>query len=314
LVTQGHDITLFASGDSVTKARLTATCPRSLRTNPNCVDQQAPHFVMLEEVLRRSEEFDLIHFHVDYMHYPFSRRMKCPHLTTLHGRLDIPELQAIYKEYKEMPVVSISNSQRKPLPFANWQGTVYHGLPENLFAFGDYPDDNLVFIGRTSKEKRPDRAIAIAKKAKRKIKIAAKVDTADAEYFKKQIEPLLKEPNVQFLGERGGREKQELLRRADAFLFPIDWPEPFGLVIIEAMACGTPVIAWKHGSVPELIEDGVTGFTVESMEQAVEAVKRVGTLSRKRCREAFVQRFTASRMARDYLKIYERLINKSGSR
>jgi glycosyltransferase involved in cell wall biosynthesis len=312
LVAQGQDVTLFASGDSLSKAHLVPSWPRALRSDKTCVDQQAPHFAMLEEVVRRADEFDLIHFHVDYLHFPFSRRIDCPHVTTLHGRLDLPELPALYAEYDDMPVISISDAQRRPLPDANWQGTVYHGLPERLFSLCEEPEDYLVFLGRTSPEKRADRAIEIAKLAGRELKIAAKVDKADREYFKEEIEPLFDDPNVEFLGECGGRNKQELLSRAYAFLFPIDWPEPFGLVMIEAMACGTPVIAWRHGSVPELVDNGVTGFIVDSVDEAVRAVRRVRSLSRAQCQRVALQRFTAARMARDYLAIYERLSQRTG--
>jgi glycosyltransferase involved in cell wall biosynthesis len=312
LVAAGHEITLFASGDSVTKARLIPMCPHSLRTDKDCIDQQAYHFVMLEEVLRRRRDFDLIHFHVDYLHFPFSRRARFPHVTTLHGRLDLPELPLVYRTYPEMPVVSISNSQRRPLPWINWQATVYHGLPEDLHTFRAQPGSYLAFLGRIAPEKGVDRAIEIARRAGMKLKIAAKIDTADGDYYK-EIESLFRDPLVEFLGEVGGPDKDELLGNAHALLFPINWPEPFGLVMIEAMACGTPVIAWRNGSVPEVIEDGVTGFIVEDLDAAVEAVGRVESLSRQRCRQVFQERFTAARMARDYLAIYRRLVG-AGSR
>jgi glycosyltransferase involved in cell wall biosynthesis len=308
LVAQGHDVTLFASGDSVTKARLVPACPRSLRTDRGCVDQMVPHLVMLEEVVRRRREFDVIHFHVDYSHFPFSRRHRYPHVTTLHGRLDIPELPLIYREYPDMPVVSISDAQRRPLPWLNWQTTCHHGLPLDLHTYRERPADYLVFLGRISPEKRPDRAVEIARRTGMKLKVAAKVDRNDRDYFAELIEPLFRDPLVEFLGEVGGRDKDELLGGAAALLFPIDWPEPFGLVMIEALACGTPVIAWGHGSVPEVIDDGVTGFLVDSIGGAVESVRRLPSLSRARCRQAFLDRFAVAKMAERYLAVYRRLI------
>ncbi|HYV35588.1 MAG TPA: glycosyltransferase family 4 protein [Gemmataceae bacterium] len=311
LVRLGHEVTLFASGDSATSARLVAGSKRSLRTDKSSVDKMAPHLVMLEEVLRRVREFDLVHFHVDYLHFPFSRRLACPHLTTLHGRLDIPELLPVYQEYGDMPVVSISHSQRQPQPHAKWVGTVYHGLPEALHTFRAQPrGDYLAFIGRISPEKRVDRAIAIAKQVGMKLKIAAKIDRADRAYYKREIEPLFDDSQVEFLGEQGGAAKDDFLGNARALLFPIDWPEPFGLVMIEAMACGTPVIAWPNGSVPEVIDDGVTGIVVDNVDAAAKAVRRVGLLSRRTCREVFLKRFTDRRMAADYLRIYHKLAGR----
>ena len=310
LVNQGHEVTLFASGDSVTKARLIACSPESLRLDPNCIDQLAHHIVMIERVFGMAEEFDIIHFHIDYLHFPLSRRYDIPNVTTLHGRLDIPDLQPLYKVFSDMPIVSISDSQRKPLPWANWQGTVYHGLPKTLYTFQEKPGDYLAFVGRISPEKRVDRAIEIAKRAGLPLKIAAKVDKADEEYYKSEIEPLLDDPRVEFVGEIGDDEKNEFLGNARAFLFPIDWPEPFGLVATEAMACGTPVIAWPEGALPEIIEDGVNGFLCTSIDEAVQAVKQVSEISRARCREVFEERFSASRMAHDYVEIYERMLDR----
>jgi glycosyltransferase involved in cell wall biosynthesis len=312
LVRQGHQVTLFASADSVTAARLIGPCRRSLRLDNGCVDPLACHVVMLEEVCRHAPEFDFIHFHVDYLHFPFSRRLRRPHVTTLHGRLDIPQLPALYDEYREMPVLSISDAQRRPLPRANWQGTVYHGLPPDLFTFRERPGDYLAFLGRISPEKRVDRAIAIATRLGLRLKIAAKIDKADREYFDSEIAPLFQNPLVEYLGEIGGPEKGAFLRNARALLFPIDWPEPFGLVMIEALACGTPVVAWRGGSVPEVLEEGVTGYIVEDLEQAVRAVERVGRLSRRRCRQVFEERFTVARMAADYVRIYRRLARRAG--
>jgi glycosyltransferase involved in cell wall biosynthesis len=308
LVREGHEVTLFASGDSVTEARLAAVCRRSLRMDKRCVDQLAHHIVMLERVFQRAAEFDVIHFHIDYLHFPLSRRHRVPHVTTLHGRLDIPELVPLYGEFREMPVVSVSHAQRRPLPRANWRATVYHGLPANLYRFRPSPGGYLAFLGRISPEKRVDRAIEIAKKVGIPLKIAAKVDRVDKEYFDAVIKPLLKNRLAEFVGEIGEGEKDEFLGNALALLFPIDWPEPFGLVMIEALACGTPVIAYRQGSVPEVIEDGRTGFIVTGMADSVAAVRRLDELSRAACRESFERRFTAERMAADYLRLYERII------
>ena len=309
LVCQGHEVTLFASGDSVTKAHLVAACRRSLRMDKHCVDRMAHHILMLEHMLQRAAEFDIVHFHTDYLHFPLSRREQITHVTTLHGRLDIPDLVPLHQEFRDMPVISISDGQREPLPWANWQATVYRGLPADMYQFRDEPGSYLAFLGRVSPEKRVDRAIEIAKQVRIPLKIAAKVDRVDTDYFETVVEPLLRHPFVEFVGEIGEGEKAEFLGNAYALLFPIDWPEPFGLVMIEAMACGTPVIAYRGGAVPEVMEEGHTGFIVEGLEDAVEAVLRVPELSRKRCREVFDQRFTAARMAHDYVQVYERLIN-----
>ena len=309
LVRQGHDVTLFASGDSETKAHLVAACRRSLRMDKHCVDRLAHHMLMLEHVVQRAAEFDIVHFHTDYLHFPLSRREQITHVTTLHGRLDLPDLVPLYQEFREMPVISISNGQREPLPWANWQATVYHGLPADMYQFRDKTGTYLAFLGRVSPEKRVDRAIEIAKQVGIPLKLAAKVDRVDKDYFETVVEPLLRHPFVEFVGEIGEGEKEEFLSNAYALLFPIDWPEPFGLVIIEAMACGTPVIAYRGGAVPEVMEEGHTGFIVEGLEDAVDAVRRVPELSRKRCREVFDHRFTAARMAHDYVQVYERLTN-----
>jgi glycosyltransferase involved in cell wall biosynthesis len=311
LVRQGHEVTLFASGDSETKARLVAACPPSLRLAKRCQDQMAHHYVMLENVFQRAAEFDIIHFHVDYLHFPLSRREAITHVTTLHGRLDIPDLVPLYQEFCDMPVISISNGQREPLPWANWQATVYHGLPLDIYRFRPEPGSYLAFLGRISPEKRVDRAIEIATRVGMPLKIAAKVDRVDRDYFESVIAPLLPNSLVEFVGEIGDGEKDQFLGNAYALLFPIDWPEPFGLVMIEAMACGTPVIAYRGGAVPELVEPSQTGFIVKGLEDAVEAVQRVARLSRKRCRDVFEQRFTATRMAHDYVQQFERLIAKN---
>lgn len=310
LVEQGHDVTLYASGDSVTRASLVAPVEQSLRLAPNVVDPITHHFVMLEQLFRDVAEYDIIHFHIDYLHFPLSRLYAQPHLTTLHGRLDLPDLQPLYDEYSEMPVVSISNAQRKPLPQANWVGTVYHGLPEDLLSFHPQPGEYLAFLGRISPEKRVDRAIEVAKRLDMPLKIAAKIDKADREYYEEQIKPLFEHPLVEYIGEINEHEKEEFLGNAYALLFPIDWPEPFGLVLIEAMATGTPVVAFGHGSVPEVMEDGVTGFIVSSLDEMVEATRRVADLSRERCREVFEARFTAKRMAADYVALYEEIVQQ----
>jgi glycosyltransferase involved in cell wall biosynthesis len=310
LVRLGHEVTLFASGDSQTKARLVAACPRSLRLDPECIDQLAHHIVMLERVQQRADEFDVIHFHVDYLHFPLSRRGDFANVTTLHGRLDIPDLVPLYEEYPDVPLISISDAQREPLPRVNWQATVYHGLPDDLYRYRPDAGTYLAFLGRISPEKRVDRAIEIAHQVGIPIRIAAKVDRVDRDYFDSVIEPMLHHPLVEFVGEIGEDDKDEFLGDAQALLFPIDWPEPFGLVMIEAMACGTPVIAYRNGSVPEVMEEGRTGFIVEDLDDAVEAARRVPQLSRARCREIFEQRFTAARMARDYVDVYERLIGR----
>ena len=310
LVRRSHDVTLFASGDSVTKAHLVAACRRSLRSDKHCQNQMAHHFVILERLFQRAAEFDIIHFHIDYLHFPLSRRELITHVTTLHGRLDIPDLVPLYQEFQDMPVISISNGQREPLPWANWQATVYHGLPVEMYRFREKPGNYLAFLGRVSPEKRVDRAIEIATLVGMPLKIAAKVDPVDKDYFESVITPLLSNSLVEFVGEIGDAEKDEFLGNAYALLFPIDWPGPFRLVMIEAMACGTPVIAYRGGAVPEVIEQGHTGFVVEGLQNAVDAVRRISNLSRKRCREVFAKRFTTTRMAHDYVQIFERLISK----
>jgi glycosyltransferase involved in cell wall biosynthesis len=308
LVELGHEVTLFASGDSATKATLSPVWPRALRLDPEVRDHFAPMFMQLETVARRAHEFDVIHSHLDYFGYPLLRRLGTPSVTTLHGRLDLHELPALYRLYGDIPVVSISDSQRVPLPEANFVATVLHGLPQNLLSKGEGRGGYLAFLGRVSPEKAPDAAIRIAARAGIPLKIAAKVDRVDREYFKTTVEPLLGQSDVEFIGEIREDQKQEFLGNAAGLLFPIAWREPFGLVMIEAMACGTPVIAFENGSVPEVLEDAVTGFIVHSEDQAVEAVRRIGTLDRARIRGEFERRFTAQRMARNYLKLYERLV------
>jgi glycosyltransferase involved in cell wall biosynthesis len=310
LVHAGHDVTLFASGDSITRARLIAGCRGSLRLNKDSVDHLAHHLVMLDQVLEHARDFDVVHFHIDYLHFPVSRYLPVPHITTLHGRLDIPDLIPVYDRFRDIPVISISNAQRKPLPWANWAGTIYHGLPRDLFRFQPNPGTYLAFLGRISPEKRADRAIEIAKRAGMPLKIAAKVDRVDKRYFKRVVEPLLDASHVEWVGEINDRDKDDFLGNAYALLFPIDWPEPFGLVMIEAIACGTPVIAYNGGAVPEVIKDGQTGFIAKSLEGAAEAVHRVSEISRAHCRKMFDKHFTVTRMARDYVRIYRRMIDQ----
>lgn len=308
LVRQGHQVTLFASGDSVTQAHLVAACPRALRLDEQCVDQLAHCMVLLEHVFRQAPTFDLLHFHIDYLHFPLSARQRVPHVTTLHGRLDIPDLVPVYQTFPRMPVVSISDAQRLPLPGLQWQGTVYHGLPEDLYTFQDTPGSYLAFLGRISPEKGIEQAIAIARQAGMPLKIVAKIDQVDREYFQAVVQPLLDDPLVEYLGEMGERDKNAFLGQAYALLFPIDWPEPFGLVMIEALACGTPVIAYGRGSVPEVVEDGVTGWIVAGQDDAIQAIAQVSTLSRRRCRQTFEERFSATQMTQNYLRIYQQLL------
>jgi glycosyltransferase involved in cell wall biosynthesis len=309
LVAEDHAVTLFASGDSITGARLVAGAPRALRLDPEAPDRQAAHLLLMEQVFDRLNEFDVVHWHIDYLHFPTSRRLDYPRLNTLHGRLDLPELPAIYERYPTEPVVSISDNQRTPLPAANWVGTVYHGLPLDQSQLNPEPEDYLVSVGRMSPEKRMDRAIEIALRAGQKLVIAAKVDKADEDYFDHAIRPLLRRHRreVDFIGEVDEQGRSELVGKARAFLFPIDWPEPFGMVMIESMAVGTPVVAWANGSVPEVIDEGQTGCIVDSIPEAVAAVRRVEELDRAVVRKQFEQRFSAARMAADYVKIYERL-------
>jgi glycosyltransferase involved in cell wall biosynthesis len=310
LVRDGHDVTLFASGDSATGARLIAECPKSLRRSCACLDFLPHHMVMLQQVFKHASEFDIIHFHTDYLHFSLARHLKVPHVTTLHGRLDTAHLVPLYREFKDVPVVSISRSQRQPLPWINWIGNVYHGLPQDLLSFQSNPGKYLAFVGRISPEKRPDRVIEIATLAGMPVKIAAKVDRVDREYFETTIRPLLSRPGLEFIGEIGDEQKGEFLGNAFANLFPIDWPEPFGLSMIEAMACGTPTIAFRNGSVPEIIDEGVTGFIVESVEDAVKAIERVQMLQRDACRRTFEKRFTGGRMASEYVETYQFLIDQ----
>lgn len=308
-IKQGHEVTVFASGDSLTSGTLVPVVSEALRLNPDCIDSLAPHIVEIQEVAERADEFDIIHFHIDYLHFPFSQFLSTAHVTTLHGRLDIPELQFVYNKFSE-PVISISDNQRKPLPQANFAGTVHHGLPVDLFKKGDGNGNYLAFLGRTSPEKGLEKAIEWAITANLPLKIAAKVDNADKTYFETVIKPMLNHPLIEFIGEIGEEQKQDFLGNASALVFPINWSEPFGIVMIEAMACGTPVIAHSMGSVPEIIEHGKNGFIVSSTEEAVAIIHQLKNVDRDKIRLSFEQRFTAERMARDYLHIYQQLINR----
>jgi glycosyltransferase involved in cell wall biosynthesis len=307
LVRLGHDVTLFASGDSQTSARLVACAPRALRLDPRVREALPHHLVMLERVRSRAHEFDVLHFHIEHVHLPLFRPLAHKTLTTVHGRLDLPDLAPLYREFHDMALVSISDAQRGALA-ANWVATVHHGLPEPVCPFNPAPRGRyLVFVGRVSPEKGLERAIEIARRAGLRLRIAAKVDRADEAYWRSRIAPLLDDPLIEYVGEVSEAQKPALLGNAAALLFPIDWPEPFGLAMIEAMSCGTPVIAWPHGSVPEIVEPGVTGFIVDSIEAAVSAVQDVARLPRAQVRRRFDERFTAARMARDYLTAYRNL-------
>ena len=312
LVRLGHDVTLFASGDSQTCAKLVAVRPQALRLSGSVGGDVAAHALLVETVAQRAAEFDVIHFHLSDLHLPLSRRLDTATVTTMHGRLDIPELKPLFDEFSEAPLVSISEAQRTPLPEACWAGTVYHGLPPDSFKFQPKPDGYFVFIGRISPEKRVDRAIAIAEASGSPIRIAAKIDPVDRAYFEREIAPLFSRPLVTFVGEIDDARKGAFIGGARALLFPIDWPEPFGLVMIEALACGVPVIAFRAGSVPEIIDHGVTGFVVDSIEDAVEAARRIDSIDRATCRAVFERRFGVSRMAGDYLRIYHQQIARMG--
>lgn len=308
LVRQGHEVTLFASGDSTTAARLHAVCPQALRLNTGIFNRDAPLIMLLERAFGALDEFDVIHSHLDFLGFPLARRCPVPVLTTLHGRLDLPELEPVYREFMEMPLVSISDAQRRPILWANWAATVHHGLPRDLYTFHREPGRYLAFLGRISPEKRPDHAIEIAKRTGMPLRIAAKVDPADRDYFRAEIEPLLDHPLIEYIGEITDVEKDDFLGEAYALVCPYDWPEPFGLVLIEALACGTPVLAYRRGSIPEVIEDGVTGYVSDSLNGMAAAVSQVSLLDRARCRQAFEDRFTVERMVQAYVRIYERIV------
>jgi glycosyltransferase involved in cell wall biosynthesis len=310
LVARGHQVTLFASGDSSTSARLVPGAQQALRTDPTVHDPIASHMLMLEQVVKARQRFDIIHFHCDYLHFPLSRAYGLRQLTTLHGRLDFPEVVRLHRAFGDMPLVSISQAQRSPIPEASWISTVHHGLPEDLYRLEERPEDYLAFLGRISPEKGLDHAIEIAGRLGMKLKIAAKIERADLDYYQ-EIAPKFELPHVEYVGEIGQAQKGRFLGRARGLLFPIEWSEPFGLVLIEALACGTPVLAFRRGSVSEIIDDGETGFIVESVDQAVESAPRLFKLSRALCRRRFEERFTVKRMARDYLAAYARVLSGS---
>lgn len=313
LVTQGHDVTLFASGDSITSAKLVPCCEQSLRSNPAVRDPIPYYMMMVDKIRRMASTFDVIHFHIDQFQFPVFRTIAHKTLTTLHGRQDLPDLQLLYRAFSEMSLVSISDAQREPVPYAKFAGTVYHGLPNDLHRPIFNPRGGyLAFLGRISPEKRLDRAIEIARAAGFPLKIAAKIDAVDVQYFEAKIKPLLQDDDVHFIGEINDREKAKFLGEASALLFPIDWPEPFGMVMIEAMACGTPVLAFDHGSVREVIDEGITGFIVDSIESAVAALPSILALDRKRIRQQFDERFTAASMAKAYVALYAQAFAATG--
>jgi glycosyltransferase involved in cell wall biosynthesis len=314
LVRRGHQVTLFASGNSTVETRIEAFRPLPLRAAGLAPWGNSLHLPMLSQVFEHSTRFDLIHCHLDYWSFPFARMVRTPTLTTLHGRLDIPQLFEVYRYYSDATVISISNAQRAPLPELNWAATVYHGVPADRLRFNPGPGKYLAFLGRIAPEKRVDLAIEIALRTKIPLKIAAKVDAVDREYFDQRICPLLGAEGVEFIGEIGEAEKSEFLGNAIALLFPVNWPEPFGLVMIEALACGTPVVARPCGSVPEVLRDGVTGFLGSSLDELVEAVNRISTIPRQQCRAEFEARYTASVMAANYERVYYQLINDYGTR
>lgn len=314
LVEQGHDVTLFASGDSVTSAKLISVVDTALRSNFRHFEQVGFHILMLERVYKLASQFDLIHFHIDLLHFSASRFIPSPHITTLHGRLDLPYLPIIFKEFNDIPLISISNNQRKPLPFANWQATVYNGIPEKTYTFNPDPDGYLAFLGRISPEKGIKQAIEIAIRSEQTLLVAAKIDKGDEEYYRHEIKPLLAHPLIEYIGEINDREKNKFLGNAKALLFPIDWPEPFGLVMIEAMACGTPVIAFNCGSVPEIMVHGEAGFIVQSVDDAVASLEKIDTISRRRCRYIYERQFSANKMTNRYLDVYQTMIDTDNPR
>ncbi len=309
LVRQGHEVTLFASGDSQTQAELVTVCKMGLRLDDTCKDPFARHVLLVTEVSKRGRQFDMIHSHLDYFLFPYLRHMRVRSVHTLHGRLDIPDLKPLYEEFSDMPLVSISNHQRGPIERANWAATVYHGLPEDMYSFTEKPQDYLLFLGRICPEKRPDRAIEIAKRLGMKLLIAAKVDPVDRKYYENQIKPLMQSKYVEYVGEVNDAQKNELIGNAKALVFPIDWPEPFGLVMIESLACGTPVIAFDCGSVPEVIDHGVTGFRVNTVDEAIEAITNIDAIDRRVCRDTFMERFTARKMAESYVSLYQQILD-----
>jgi glycosyltransferase involved in cell wall biosynthesis len=305
LIRKGHEVTLFASGDSTTKGRLIAPCQRSLRSDKNAIDKIAPYVLMVEKVSQMANEFDIVHSHADYWLYPLARRLNIPVVTTCHGRMDLA--QNLYAEFPDVPLVSISEAQRKPIPWANWQATIYHGLPTDLYQFKEKPGKYLAFLGRPNEEKGVLPAIRIAKAVGMPLIIAGKVDAADDQYFSRVVEPYLSDPDIQYIGEVDDAGKNELLGNAYALLFPINLPESFGLVMIESMACGTPVVAFECGSVPEVIQNGENGFKCRTIDEGIEAVKRISEINRLTCRRIFEERFSVGKMADQYIALYQRL-------
>jgi glycosyltransferase involved in cell wall biosynthesis len=307
LVSQGHDVTLFASGDSRTRGKLVPIVPKSLRLG-NDLNADLYNVLQVQEVLTWHERFDIIHYHTDFLHFPSSNLKRLPRVTTLHGRLDIGNLDQLYTTFPREPLISISYKQREPLVAANWVGNVYHGLPEHLYSPGQGKGNYAAFLGRISPEKGLEAAIAITEQAGIPLQVAAKIDPADRQYFENEIKHLLKKPHVEFIGEISDSQKGTFLGEALFTIFPVNWPEPFGLVMIESLACGTPVIAFNRGSVPEVIVDGLTGYIVGTIGEAVDAINKISLIDRRRCREMFLKKFTAARMASDYCKLYEELI------
>lgn len=311
-VRQGHDVTLFASGDSITEAKLEAPCYQALRLNTGIFNREAPLISMMEQVFSSAEQFDVIHSHLDFLAFSLSRRSSVPVVTTLHGRLDLPELVPVFRDFSDLPLISISDSQRRPLPWCNWLGTVYHGLPSNLYTAHAEPGRYLAFLGRISPEKCPDQAIELAKRVGMPLRIAAKVDPADRAYFERVVEPLLDHPLIEFVGEVTDAQKNDFIGNAHALVCPYDWPEPFGLVLIEAMACGTPVLAYRRGSIPEVIDHGITGLVSENLAEMTKQVEGIPLIDRRRCRQVFEERFTAERMVQNYMQVYHQMLNEPG--
>ena len=314
LVRRGHEVTLFASGDSSTAARLVRCSPMALRLDEAVADALPHHMLMLDQLRQRHRQFDVLHFHTEIMQFPLLRLLSTPAVTTLHGRLDLPDLQPFYRRFPDLALVSISKSQREPLPPVRWMRTIHHGLPRSLLSFNPRPEGYLAFLGRISPEKRPDRAIEIASRAGLPLKIAAKVDKADSEYWREVVEPMVRRtPLVEYIGEISEGEKAEFLGNASALVFPIDWPEPFGLAMIKSMACGTPVIAFRCGSVPEVVDPGLTGFIVSSIEEAVAAAGHLEVLDRAMVRSTFERRFSVERMVGEYEEVYQELCSDTSA-
>jgi glycosyltransferase involved in cell wall biosynthesis len=310
LLVLGHEVTLFASGDSVTRAALVPIIPRALRLTRPRPEPFPAYALLLDALAQAASDFDVVHCHTDWLHLPLLDAIEVPHLTTIHNRLDTPDLPPVIKRFAAVPLISISDHHRIPLPSANWLGTVYHGMPVDMLQPRYEPGEYLAFLGRLTKEKGPEVAIALSRASGVPLRMAAKIPRLETRYYKERLQPIIDGQHVQLMGELDDAAKGEFLRRASALLFPIDWPEPFGLVMIEAMACGTPVIAFRRGSVPEVIDDGVTGFIVDNEEQAIAAIHRVRDLDRRKVRATFEQRFTARRMAEDYIRLYQRILRR----